>query len=131
MNLNARHTVLIDAAATTATAIVMLATRELLYPYFGLSSSRLIDLTALAFLGYAAIIAGTAMRPAISRATLMTIAGANVAYVMASLIVLAMFWNHLHPVGRSVIAAVAVAVEAFATLQYMAARRRHEQSHAL
>ena len=40
MNLTARHTVLIDAAATTATAILMLAARELLYPYFGLPSSR-------------------------------------------------------------------------------------------
>src|SRR5688572_22960841 len=131
MKLTARHTVLIDAAATTATAILMLATRELLYPYFGLTSSRLLDLTALAFLVYAAIIASTTMRPAIPRATLMTIVGANVAYVIASLVVLAIFWNQLHPVGRGAIAAIAVAVEAFATLQYMAARRRHEQSAVL
>ena len=131
MNLTARHTVLIDAAATTATAILMLAARELLYPYFGLPSSRLLDVTALAFLVYAAIIASTAMRPVIPRATLMTIIGANVAYVLASLVVLAMFWNQLHPIGRGLIAAVAVAVEAFATMQYMAARRRHEQMPAL
>jgi len=96
-----------------------------------LTSSRLLDVTALAFLVYAAIIASTAMRAALPRATLMTIAGANVAYVIGSLVVLAIFWNQLHPVGRGAIAAVAVAVEAFATLQYLAARRRHEQSPAL
>jgi hypothetical protein len=131
MNLTARHTVLIDATATAATAILMLAARGLLYPYFGLTSSMLLDVTALAFIVYAAIIASTAQRPAMSRATLMTIVGANIAYVMGSVIVLAMFWNQLHPVGRGLIGAVAVAVEAFATLQFMAARRAREQAPAL
>jgi hypothetical protein len=122
MMLTARHAILVDAAATTATAVLLLAARSLLYPYLGLASPLLLDAVALAFLVYAAIIARAAMRPVISRATLLTIAGANAAYVVASVAVLAMFWSELLPVGRGVIAAVAVAVEVFAMLQLAAAR---------
>jgi hypothetical protein len=123
MMLTARHAILVDAAATTATAVLMLASRILLHPYFGLASPILLDAVAVAFIAYAAIIALAAMRPVISRATLLTIAGANAAYVVASIALLAMFWGELHPVGRGLIAAVAVAVELFATLQFAAARR--------
>lgn len=123
MILTAHRAVLIDAAATSVTALLMLAARGLLFPYFGLSSPLLLDLTAAAFIVYAAIIGLMAARPAISGSALMTIAGANVAYVVASLAVLVMFWSELHPIGRGLIVAVAVAVEGFATLQFMAARR--------
>lgn len=122
MTLTAHHTVWLDAAATTATAILMLAARNLLSPYFGLTSPLLLDVTALAFIGYAAAIALVAKRPTISRAALMTIAAANVAYVVASAAILIAFWSQLAPIGRAMIVAVAIAVEAFATLQFAAAR---------
>ena len=124
MILTAHRAVLIDAAATTTTAVVMLAARSILFPYFGLSSPLLLDVTAAAFLVYAAIIGLVAVRPAISRSALITIAGANVGYVVASLAVLVMFWSQLHPVGRGLIVAVALGVEAFAMLQFAAARGR-------
>jgi hypothetical protein len=124
MILTAHRAVLIDAAATTATAVLMLATRGILFPYFGLSSPLLLDVTAAAFIVYAAIIGLVAARPAISRSALMTVAGANVGYVVASLAVLVMFWSQLHPVGRGLIVAVALAVEGFAMLQFAAARGR-------
>ena len=126
MILTAHRAVLIDAAATTATAVLMLAARGILFPYFGLSSPLLLDVAAAAFIVYAAIIGLVAARPAISRSALMTVAGANVLYVAASLAVLVTFWSQLHPVGRGLIVAVALAVEAFATLQYAAARRLSE-----
>ena len=125
MILTAHRAILIDAAATTATAVLMLAARNLLYPYFGLTSPLLVDVTAIAFIVYAAIIALAARPPIISRAALMTIVGANVGYIVASLAVLLMFWPRLHPVGRGLIVAVALVVEAFATLQYLAARKAH------
>lgn len=127
MTLTAQRTVLIDAAATTATAVLLLAGRSLLYPYFGLTSPLLLDITAVAFILYAAILALAAKRPAMSRATLMTIVGANLAYVVASAAVLVMFWSALHPVGRAAIGAVAVAVELFASLQFAAARREPDR----
>ncbi|HET9703413.1 MAG TPA: hypothetical protein VFP85_05225 [Vicinamibacterales bacterium] len=123
MNLSARHTILIDATATTATAVLMLAARSVLYPYFGLASPELLDIAAAAFIVYAGVIGLAAARPDVSKTTLVTIAGANVAYVVASMIVLVMFWSGLAPAGRALIVGVALAVEAFAFLQFTAARR--------
>lgn len=123
MILSARHAILIDAAATTATAALMLVGRGFLYPYFGLDSPELLDIAAAAFIVYAGIIGLAAARPDISRTTLVTIAGANVAYVVASMICLVMFWSVLAPAGRALIVGVALAVEAFAFLQFTAAYR--------
>jgi hypothetical protein len=123
MTLTARQTLLLDASATTATAILMFAGRSLLYPYFGLASPLVIDLAALAFLAYAAIVAFTARRESVSRAVVMTIAAVNAAYVAASAVLLLAFWADLQPIGRALIVAVAIAVEAFATLQFAAGRR--------
>jgi hypothetical protein len=123
MKLTAHLALLVDAAATTATALLMLAARSLLYPYFGLPSPLLLDITAVAFLAYAGVIAIAARRPVISRTVLMTTAAANGAYVVASVVALMMFWSELDPVGRGLIFVVALAVEAFAALQVAAARR--------
>jgi hypothetical protein len=123
MYLTARTVILTDAAATTATALLMVAARGVLYPYFGLTSPLLLDVTAVAFIVYAAIITLVARQPMISRGALMTIAAANIAYVVASLVLLVMFWGHPSVVGRALIFAVALAVEAFALLQLAAARR--------
>ncbi len=123
MNLTPRHTLLIDAAATTATGLLMLAGRGLLYPYFGLESPLVLDLTAIAFIVYAAIIAFAARQDEVSRAVLMTTAAANVGYVLASAVVLLMFWPELQPIGRALIVVIAIAVEGFATLQFAAGRR--------
>ena len=123
MILSARHAMLIDAAATTATAVLMLVGRGFLYPYFGLDSPELLDIAATAFIVYAGIIGLAAARPDISRTTLVTIAGANVAYVVASMILLVMFWSVLEMAGRALIVGVALAVEAFAFLQFTAAYR--------
>lgn len=123
MILSARHTILIDAAATTATAVLMLAARGLLYPYFGLASPEMLDIASAAFIVYAGIIGLAAARADISRTTLVTIAGANVAYVVASMILLVMFWSLLEPAGRALIVGVALVVEGFAFLQFTAAYR--------
>jgi hypothetical protein len=123
MTLTARHTLLIDAVATTATALLMFAGRGLLYPYFGLQSPLVLDVAATAFLVYAAIIALAARREDITRTTLMATAAANGAYVVASAAMLVLFWSELQPVGRALIVVVALAVEAFAMLQFAAGRR--------
>ncbi len=123
MTLTARHTLLIDAAATTATGLLMLAGRTRLYPYFGLESPFLLDVVAIAFIVYAAIIAVVARRDEVSRTAVMTTAAANAGYVVASVALLIMFWSDLQPIGRAAIIVVAVTVEAFATLQFAAARR--------
>src|SRR5688572_28648023 len=123
MTLTAHRTVLIDAIATAASGMLILAARGILYPYFGLTSPRLLDIVAVTFIAYAAAIAVVAARPVISRAALMTIVGINVASVVASVAILIVFWTELEPIGRGMIIAVALIVETFATLQFAAARR--------
>jgi asparagine N-glycosylation enzyme membrane subunit Stt3 len=123
MKLTPHFALAIDAAATTATALLMLAARSMLYPYFGLQSPLFLDITAVAFLAYAGIIAMAARRPMISRRVLMTTAAANAAYVVASIVALLLFWSQLEPIGRGLVFVVALAVEAFATLQLAVARR--------
>ena len=123
MILTAHRTVLIDAIATAASGVLMLAARNILYPFFGLTSPRLLDIVAVTFLAYATAIAIVAARPAISRAALMTIVGVNVVSVVASVAMLIAFWTQLHPIGRGLIILVALIVETFATLQFAAARR--------
>ena len=123
MILTPHRTVLLDAIATAASGVLMLAARNILYPFFGLTSARLLDIVAVTFIAYAAAIAMVAARPAISRAVLMTIVGVNVASAVASVAILIAFWTELDPIGRGLIILVALIVEAFATLQFAAARR--------
>jgi hypothetical protein len=123
MTLTPHLALVIDAAATAATALLMLAARSMLYPYFGLQAPLLLDITAVAFLAYAGIIGMAARRPMISRTVLMTTAAANAVYVAASIVALMVFWSELEPIGRGLVFVVALAVEGFATLQLAAARR--------
>ncbi len=123
MTLTAQRTVVIDATATAATGVLMLAARNILYPFFGLGSPMLLDIVAITFIAYAALIGVIASRSMISPAVLMTIVTANVAYVVASVTVLIAYWGQFEVVGRALIIAVTLVVEAFAALQWSAARR--------
>ena len=123
MILTAHRTVLLDAIATAASGVLMLASRNVLYPFFALTSPRLLDIVSVTFIAYAAAIAIVAARPTISRAALMTIVGVNVVSVVASVAILIGFWTELHPIGRGLIILVALIVETLATLQFAAARR--------
>ena len=123
MILTAHRTVLLDAIATAASGVLMLAARNILYPFFGLTSPRLLDIVGVTFIAYAAAIAVVAARPAISRAALMTIVGVNIASAVASVAILIAFWTELDPIGRGLMILVALIVEGFATLQFAAARR--------
>ena len=118
-----RHILYINAVSTALCGIAMLGARGLLYPLFGLESPLLLDALAIGLLAYAAVVAGAARRSAIDRPTLMTFAIVDGLWVAGSAVVLVMFWNQLAPAARILIIAVALATDAFATLQYRAARR--------
>jgi hypothetical protein len=124
MTITGKDIILIDAVASGSSGLLMLAARSILYPYFGLQSPFVLDVVAVGFLAYAATIVVPAIRNAVvPRTTLMTVAAANALYVVASAGVLIAFWPELDPIGRALIAAAAVIVEAFATLQFTVARR--------
>ena len=112
----------INATATAATGVAMLAARGFLPPLFGLGSPILLDLIAIFFLAYAAGLFYFAARPRVERPALLAFAAADGAWVVGSAVVLLMFWPQLTPIARVLIVGVALVVDAFAMLQYRAAR---------
>ena len=112
----------INATATAATGLAMLAARPFLPPLFGLASPMLLDLTAIFFLVYAAVLFLAAARPRVERPALLAFAAADGAWVVGSAVVLLMFWPQLTPIGRVLIIGVALVVDAFAMLQFRAAK---------
>jgi hypothetical protein len=112
----------INATATAATGLAMLAGRSILPPLFGLTSPLLLDLIAIFFLVYAAGLFYFAARPQVERSALLAFAAADGAWVVGSAIVLLMFWPQLTPIARILIVGVAIIVDVFAMLQFRAAR---------
>lgn len=119
--MTARQILLINACATTVTAIAMLAARNMLAPLFGLSTALLLDIVAVGFLGYAGVLAAAAARRPVPRPALLTFAAADAAWVVISAVVLVSFWSQLTPIARVLVVAVALFCEVAATLQYRAA----------
>jgi hypothetical protein len=120
----ASHRILqLNAAATAACAVGMLAARDTLYSFFGLESSGFLDVLAIGLLAYAFALAYASNRQPITRQTLMAFSLADALWVVASAIVLLLFWGQLAPVARVLVVAVALVVEVFATLQFRAGRR--------
>ena len=111
----------LNAASTAACAVVMLAARRVLAPLFGLESPFLLDAVAVGFLAYAAALAVAAARQPVGPQPLFVFAILDGAYVVASAIVLLLYWAQLTPLGRVLVIGVALVVEAFATLQLRAA----------
>jgi F0F1-type ATP synthase membrane subunit c/vacuolar-type H+-ATPase subunit K len=111
----------INALATAASAVALLAGRGILPRFFGLSSPLLLDIVAVGFLIYAGALALAAARRPVQRQALIAFAIADAAWVVGSAVALLMFWPQLEPLGRILIVAVALVVEVFATLQYRAA----------
>jgi CHASE2 domain-containing sensor protein len=101
----------------------MLATRGTLYSLFGLDAPILLDVLAIGLLAYAGVLAFAARRRSVGRQTLMAFTIADAIWVGASAIVLLVFWGQLAPLARVLVIAAAIVVEAFATLQFRAARR--------
>ena len=112
----------INATATAATGLAMLAGRGFLPPLFGLGSPLLLDAVAIFFLVYAAALFFFAARPHVERPALLAFAAADGAWVLGSAVILLMFWPQLTPIGRVLIIGVAIVVDTFAMLQYRAAR---------
>jgi hypothetical protein len=119
--MTARQILTINAVATAVSGIAILATRTLLAPLFGLGTPFLLDVTAIAFLGYAVILAFAATRQPVPREAMLAFAAADAASVAISAAVLLLFWPTLAPIARALIVAVALFCEVAATLQFRAA----------
>jgi hypothetical protein len=116
-----RRILQINAFATAACALGLLATRGILPAFFGLAGPALLDLVAVGFLAYAGVLAFIAGRDRVGPQALKAFAAADAAWVVASAIALLAFWSEMAPLGRLLVIAVALVVEVFATLQFRAA----------
>jgi hypothetical protein len=128
--MSASRILQVNAFSTAVCAIGMLATRGTLYGLFGLSSPVLLDELAFAFLAYAGALVVVAGRQPVGHRALMAFSIADGVWVVGSGVVLLIFWPQLSPLARLLVAAVALVVEVFATLQFRAAgvlRRRSPQ----
>jgi hypothetical protein len=113
----------LNAVATAASGVGMLATRGTLHSFFGLDTPIFLDLVALGLLLYAGALAFAARRQPVSREVLIAFTVADGLWVVASAIVLLLFWGQLAAVARLLVIACALVVKVFATLQYRAAGR--------
>jgi hypothetical protein len=111
----------LNAIATAACGVGMLALRSALHPLFALETPLLLDILAVGLLLYAGALAWAAHNPPVTRQALMLFTIADGLWVAASAVVLVMFWTQLAPVARVLVIAVAIVVEVFATLQFRAA----------
>jgi hypothetical protein len=113
----------LNAISTASCAVGMLVTRGTLYTFFGLNAPLLLDVLAVGLLAYAVALGLAAWRQPVTRQALMAFTAADGLWVAASALVLLVFWGQLAPLARILIVAVAVVVEMFATLQFVAARK--------
>ena len=111
----------LNALSTAASAVGMLAARGALYRFFGLDSPVLLDVIAIGLLVYAGALVAVARAPMVGRRALMAFTFADGVWVVASAIVLLLFWTELTPLARILVIAAAIVVDAFAMLQFRAA----------
>jgi hypothetical protein len=112
----------VNAAATAASAVVMLALRGSLPPLFGLDGPLVLDAIAVALLAYAGALVFAARRRPVTRETLLAFTVADGMWVAASAAILFFFWAQLSPLARVLVIVCALAVDVFAMLQFRAAR---------
>jgi len=120
--MTANRILQLNAVITAASAAVLIATRAYLYPLFGLSSPMWLDAAAAVFIGYAAALLVAARRSVVPRPALWAFAIGDGACFAVSIVVLLAFWSELTPIARTLIALTALVVDAFALVQYRAAR---------
>jgi len=112
----------LDAAASGALGLLALAAAPLLESRLGVPGALLMPVGA-ALLVWASGLALAASRPTISRPAAWSVIGLNVLWVAASAAAVAAGWLPLTALGTAFVLAQAVAVAAFADLQFLGLRR--------
>jgi hypothetical protein len=119
--MTANRILQVNAVATLACALGLLATRTWLPAHFGLASSGWLDVIAVGLLAYAGALFAAATRAHVGRTTLLAFTAGDGLWVAGSAALLLLGWGSLSPLARVLVIAVALAVEVFATLQWRAA----------
>jgi hypothetical protein len=117
-----RRALLADAAASGATALLVIAGAGLLEGLLGLPAA-LLFWAGIVLIPYVAFVAWAGMRNAISHPAVWAIIAANAAWAAASIGLLLSGWIAPNALGIAFVVAQAAVVALLGELQYMALRR--------
>jgi hypothetical protein len=117
-----RWTLVADAVISGATGVLMLLAAPVLESLLGVPSP-LLRYAGISLLPFAAILAFLVTRPGVSRATVLAIIAANLAWVVASVLLLVSGGIAPTALGVAFVSVQAVAVAGFADLQYVGLRK--------
>lgn len=112
----------LDAAASGALGVAGLAAAPLLSDLLGPPAAVLLGVGGFLVL-YAAALVLLAARASIPRPAAWTVVAGNSAWVIGSVVAVVAGWENLTPLGVAVTLAQALAVAAFAALQWVGLRR--------
>ncbi len=117
-----RRALILDALASGATGLLMIAGAGLVEGLLGLPAALLRG-AGLVLVPYVAFVIYTGTRETISRSAVWTIIVANVAWAAASALLLASGWVSPTALGYAFVIAQAVVVALLGEVQYMGLRR--------
>ena len=117
-----RRALVLDALASGATGLLMIAGASLVEGLLGLPAALLRG-AGLVLVPYVAFVVYTGTRETISRPAVWTIIAANVAWAAASALLLVSGWVSPTALGYAFVIAQAVVVALLGELQYMGLRR--------
>lgn len=118
-----RRVLLANAAFSGVGATALLILGERLAPLFGLTDSSLLTWVGLSVLPFVGLLCVAAGRQPLQRRDLIAFVISDAAWVLGSAMVLVLFWDSITIPGRWLVAAVAIVVDLFATLQLRGLRR--------
>jgi hypothetical protein len=117
-----RHTLVADAVISGATGLLMLLGASLLESLLGVPAA-LLRYAGVSLLPFAVLLLFLATRPGLPRKAVVAVIAANLAWVVASVLLLVSGEIAPTTIGVGFVVFQAVAVAAFADLQYVGLRR--------
>jgi hypothetical protein len=117
-----RNALLLDAAASGATSMLLVAGAEFLDGLLGLPVALMRE-AGLVLVPFVAFVAWAGTRASVSRNAVATIIAVNMLWVVASICLLVGNWVAPSTLGYAFVIAQAAAVGLFAELQYVGLRR--------
>ncbi|QWG15041.1 hypothetical protein KMZ29_10470 [Bradyrhizobium sediminis] len=117
-----RRAILADAIFSGISAVLLALGAGMLAPWLSLPEALLRE-TGLFLIAYAALVGWLGTRQTMPKALLAIVVAGNAAWTLASIALLFSGWVNPNLLGEIMVAAQAIAVGAFAELQYIGLRK--------
>lgn len=117
-----RRAILADAIFSGISAVALTLGAGMLAPWLSLPEALLRE-TGLFLIAYAALVGWLGTRQTMPKALVMIVVAGNAAWTLASIALLFSGWVNPNLLGEIMVAAQAIAVGAFAELQYVGLRK--------